>query len=247
MIRLFTIALLVSVAAAQVPGSQTDWRSALSGLPERAPAGTSLRDVQRFEQNVRLAAPYLAAPGNVEANREYVRRMWTYLAALDVIARTPGADRSLDPAVRRVRGLLYGMGLAYPYWMTGGLPFEQQQNGSVAEPPPVKAGQPPFPMQAPDLGKVDAQSQEEADELTGRYETTAARAASAWQSADVLRQSLSARGMTLNVRATESVIRLQLFLEMAAGDLRRHDWKAARENLQRVEYVIGQVANTAGR
>lgn len=242
--RYFVFAgILASVVSAQVPGSG-DWRSALGGLPERAPAGTSLQDVQRFENNIRLAAPYLAAPANRNANREYVRRMWTYLAALDVIARTPGADRSLDPAVRRLRGLLYGMGLAYPYWMTG---FGQQQPEAPPEPPPVRPGQPPFPMQAPDLGTLDATAQAQADELTARYETTAARAASAWQSADVLRQSLNARGMTLNVRTTEAVIRLQMFLEMAAGDLRRHDWKAAEENLGRVDYVIGQVTSTVGR
>lgn len=241
-LRFSTAAILAAGLAAQGPGPQ-DWRSALRGLPERAPAGTSLRDLERFERNVRVAAPYLAAPGNLDSNREYVRRMWTYLAALEVFARAPGADRSLDPAVRRIRGMLYGMGLAYPFWMAG----VGQQPLPAPEPPPVQPGQPPFPVQAPDLGTVDALSQREADDLAARYETSAARAAAAWQSAEALRQSLQARGMTLNVRTSEAMIRMQMFLEMAAGDLRRHDWKAAVENLRRVDYVTAQVTETVGR
>jgi hypothetical protein len=34
---------------------------------------------------------------------------------------------------------------------------------------------------------------------------------------------------------------MQMFLEMAAGDLRRHNWKAALEDIQKVEYVTAQV------
>ena len=239
--------LAAALSAQVVPragGGHAEWQSALRGLPERAPADTGMRDLQRFEQNVRLAAPYLATPGNVEANREYVRRMWTYLAALEVVARTPGANGQFGAAVGRTRGMIYGMGLAYPYWGVG-------QFGHTTppppEPPPVKPGQPPFSLQAPELGKVPAAEQAEADEMVGRYENAAARASAVWQSADVLSQSLAARGMTLNVRTTEAVVRLQMFLEMAAGDLRRHNWKAALEDLQKVEYVAGQVSSGVGR
>ncbi len=233
---------LIGVAATVT--AQVGWQSALGGLPERAPADTNINDIHRFEQNIRVASPYLSSPANVAANREYVRRMWLYLGALEVMARSPGSNSAFGLAVGRTRGMLYGMGLAYPYWMLGGY-------GHTAppppEPPPIKPGQPPFSLQAPDLGKVPAAEQAEADEMTARYETAAARASSAWQSADALRQSLEGRGMTLNARITESIVQLQMFLELAAGDLRRHNWKAALEDLQRVEYVCGKVASSVGR
>jgi hypothetical protein len=229
----YSITLFVSaVLAAQ------DWQSALRGLPERAPADTSLRDVQRFEQNIRTAAPYLSTPQNIEANRQYVRQMWTYLAALEVMARTPGANSSFGAAVGRTREMIYGMGLAYPYWGVGQF---GQSTPPPPEPPPVKPGQPPFSVEAPDLGTVPPAEQAQADEMVGRYETAAARAAAKWQENDVLSQSLGARGMTVSVRTTEAVVRMQMFLEMAAGDLRRHNWKAALEDIQKVEYVTAQV------
>jgi hypothetical protein len=226
------IGLMSVVAAAQ------DWQSALRGLPERAPMGTGVTDVQRFEQNIRLAAPHLGAARNLEANRLYVRQMWTYLGALEVMARTPGANASFAAAVGRTRGLIYGMGLAYPYWGIGAF---GHNTPPPPEPPPVKPGQPPFSTQAPDLGKVLPAEQAEADEMVNRYETAAARAAAAWQNNDVTSQNLAARGMTVNVRTTEAVVRMQMFLEMAAGDLRRHNWKAALEDIQKVEYVTAQV------
>jgi hypothetical protein len=228
---------------ATLPGG--DWRGALRRLPENPPPDAGPRDLQRFEESVRLAAPYLLMnqSGDVEANRELVRRMWTYLAGMDVLARSPGADRSLGRAIQRARGTVGSLGLAYPFWLTQGSGPSQ-----AAPPPPApKPGQPPFSMQAPEIGTVAAADQAVADELTDRYETTAAKAGAAWQSADVLNKTLNAKGMTLNQRITESVVRLQLFLELSAGDLRRHNWNGAREHLQRVDYVVNQIGNSVGR
>ena len=134
--------------------------------------------------------------------------------------------------------MLYGMGLAYPYWMLGSLWMLGSFGHSEPpppEPPPIQPGQPPFSLKAPELGKAPPAEQGEADEMVARYETTAARAASAWRSGDALRQSLEAQGMTLNPRITEAIVQLQMFVEMAAGEIRRHDWKAALEDLQKVE------------
>jgi hypothetical protein len=216
------------------------------GLPERPGANTTVQDILRFEQTARVAAPYLTTrqAGNVAANREMVRRMWTYLAGMDLIARTAGGS-GLGPAIGRARGTLMGLGLAYPYWLAGiGL-----QGGNEPTPPPVpvKLEQPPFALQAPDLGEVGPTDQSEADELTGRYESAAANASAAWQSADVLRQSLAARAMSLNSRITASLTRMQLFLESAARDMRKHRWQSAKENLERAEYMTVLVTNSVGK
>jgi hypothetical protein len=222
----------------------SDWRSRIRALPDQPSASVGLNELREFESTVRLAAPYLTAPGphNYEANRELVRRMWTYLAAVDIIARSPRASRRLGSAVGNARSTLFGLGLAYPYWMTA--PPAQAEPPQL---PAVKIGQPPFSLQAPALDQVPAAEQKEANELVDRYETTASRAAAAWQSADVLRQNLAARSMSLNARTTENVVRLQLYLELAAGDLRRRQWKSARENLEKVEYIATQVGNSVGR
>jgi hypothetical protein len=182
----YSITLFVSaVLAAQ------DWQSALRGLPERAPADTSLRDVQRFEQNIRTAAPYLSTPQNIEANRQYVRQMWTYLAALE----GHGANAGGEQLIRRRRrthardDLRHGSRLS----LLGGRPV-RAIHSPAAGAAPVKPGQPPFSVEAPDLGTVPPAEQAQADEMVGRYETAAARAAAKWQENDVLSQSLGARG-----------------------------------------------------
>jgi hypothetical protein len=221
-----------------------DWQSALGGLPERAPATVGLRDVSRFEQNIRMAAPHLSAPGAIGTNRAYVRSMWMYLGALEVAARQQGMNSPFYSAVGRTRSMLYSMGLAYPYWMMGSFGHREPP---PPEPPPVKAGEPPFSAKAPDLGKVPPAESDAADDMVARYETSVARAVSAWKSADVMSQTLGARGMSLNPRITESVVRLQMFVEMADGDLRRHDWTAAKEDLEKVEYETNRLASSVGR
>jgi hypothetical protein len=224
--------------------SGQDWQSGLLGLPERAPATTGLGDITRFEQNIRVAAPYLGVPGNIHANRNYVRQMWLYMGALEVMARRPGANRDFINAVGRTRGLIYGMGLAYPYW---GIGAYGHTTPPPPEPPPVKSGEPPFSATPRDLGSVPPAEKEQAAEMVSRYQMAVARAVASWKSADVMRQSLEARGMTLNARVTEAIVRLQMFVEMAAGDLRRHDWTAAGEDIEKVQYTTGQLASSVGR
>ena len=221
-----------------------DWQSGLLGLPERAPAATGLGDVTRFQQNIHLAAPHLGVPGNIHANRNYVRQMWLYLGGLEVMARQPGANRDFVNAVGRTRGLIYGMGLAYPYW---GIGAYGHTAAPPSEPPPVKSGEPPFSTTPPDLGNVPAAEKEQAAEMVSRYQLAVARAVASWKSADVMRQSLEARGMTLNTRVTEAVVRLQMFVEMAAGDLRRHDWTASGEDIEKIQYTTSQLASSVGR
>ena len=124
----------------------------------------------------------------------------------------------------------------------GGQPAPQS-----APPPPAPAAGPPFAMQSPALENVPASERATADDLRSRYESSAARAAAAWQSAEVMRQNLARQGMTLNTQTATSVIRLQLYFELAAGDLKDHDWAEAGTNLERAEYETEKVFKTVGR
>jgi hypothetical protein len=226
---------LTGAAVAQAP----DWRSALLNLPDRPAPNTSLQDLQRLEQNLQYGAPYFATltPGDYEANRELIRRLTRYVAALDLIAR--------DPQMRIAVGRLRRAMNAFPILIA---PAQQLQ----AEPAPEETAQPapgppPFALQAPVIENVSAGQKNTADELSTRYEAASGQAAAAWQSAEVLRQNLAARGMALNATLSTSVARLQLYFDSAAQSLRQRDWTGARTNIERAEYETNKILKAVGR
>jgi hypothetical protein len=224
--------------------SSTDagWRRGLLGLPEQPASNTSVQDANQFAQNVELAVPYFATitPGDYEANRELIRRMWAYSAALDVMA---GRNPQMRLAAGRARRALGAWGYGYGAFVPGGVAAPEP---APAQPPPIPSG-PPFAVQAPSIEGISAADRSTADELRARYETSAARAAAAWQNADVLRQNLAREGLSLNTQTAASLARLQVYFGLAAGDLQERDWAEAKTNLERAEYETNKVFQTVGR
>jgi hypothetical protein len=221
------------------------WRRALMSLPDRPSPSTSVQDADRFSQNVELAVPYFATltPGDYEANRELMRRLWTYQAELDLMAgRNPQMRMAAGRARRALRALPVGLALAAGFPVAPG-----NDSGQATAPPPVPPAGPPFAQQAPPIENVTAAESGMAGDLASRYELSAARAAAAWENAEVLRQNLAREGMALNAQTAASVARLQLYFELAAGDLREHDWTEAGVNLERAEYETEKVFKTVGR
>jgi hypothetical protein len=53
--------------------------------------------------------------------------------------------------------------------------------------------------------------------------------------------------MTMNAQTATSVVRLQLYLELAAGALRARDWAEAKDNLEKTEYETEKVFRAVGR
>jgi hypothetical protein len=94
---------------------------------------------------------------------------------------------------------------------------------------------------------VPAAQRATVDELRSRYETSAARAAAAWQNAELLRQNLAREGLALNTQTAASLARLQVYFGLAAGDLQERDWDEAKTNLERAEYETEKVFKTVGR
>jgi hypothetical protein len=145
-------------------------------------------------------------------------------------------------ARRALRALPVGLALA------AGFPVAQGNDSSQAPaPPPAPPAGPPFAQQAPLIDNVSTAESSIASDLVSRYESSAARAAAAWENAEVLRQNLARQGMALNTQTAASVARLQLYFELAAGDLREHDWTEAGVNLERAEYETEKVFKTVGR
>jgi hypothetical protein len=230
-------------AACWVVSAQDDsgWRRALQGLPQQPGVNTSVQDANQFAQNIEMAVPYFATltPGDYEANRELVRRMWAYLAALDVMA---GRNPQMRLATGRARRALGAWGLGYAF-VPGGPTAPEPAPG---QPPPVPVS-PPFAAQAPVVENVPAAQRATVDELRSRYETSAARAAAAWQNAELLRQNLAREGLALNTQTAASLARLQVYFGLAAGDLQERDWDEAKTNLERAEYETEKVFKTVGR
>jgi hypothetical protein len=133
-----------------------------------------------------------------------------------------------------------------------------EANGELAggAPPPASADTqgpaaaaptgPPFALRAPESSNLSEVDQGIAHELQSRYETAAARGAAAWQNAEAVRQSLTARGMAFNVATATAVARLQLYFELAAGALRENDFAEARIHLERAEAETARVLKTTG-
>lgn len=252
----YVCALVFAVfAAAQTPQSD-DWRSALMELPEHPTA--NLQDFNRFERQLTMAMPYFATlkPGDYEANREIVRRIIIYQAGLDMLYRNPQVSR--DPLMRstigRMRNVI-GQMRSYGIFMSMGMQMGGTPQPAPSEEMPKRAAQsagagrhePPFALVAPRLDHVAPADSKIASELCALYDTNAARAAAAWQSAETLRTSLENQGMSLNTQTAASLSRLQLYFDSAATALRESDWAEARSNLERAGYETEKIFKTVGR
>ena len=231
--RLFVTAFFLgSLLLAQDP----QWRRDLMGLPERPAAGTNVQDVDRFVQNVQLAAPYFATitPGDFEADREMVRRMWAYTMALEMMAKQYPMLRS---AANRARGAMNAFPIGYSMVQS-----PRPASAPSAPSQPQKPAGPPFAMTAPAMDDVP----DSARELLSRYESTATRAVAVWQNAETMRRSLAAQGMTLNAQTAASVSRLQGAMESASRSLRARDWAEAGASLDRADGEIAKISKVVG-
>ncbi len=250
--KLAIFALLVCAAAL----SAQDWRQGILGLPED-PKNATAEDMANFNQYVLAAGPYFAVlkPGDWEANREIVRRMAAYSAALGVLSRSDPRMRSAYSSVQRSLG-----GIRFPqayYGAYPGLvvvpatpaPSSQQQPypPKPAEGESVGQKSVPFPLSAPNPGKVKDAEQKTAREVESRYENAAAQAQGALQSIDSVKQNLESRGMTLNTQTAAASARLPMLLQFAAQAIQRQDWEEANLNLERAEGETRNLLRTVGR
>jgi hypothetical protein len=211
-----------------------EWRTGIDEVLAQPPAAVGTQDIQRLEEDLRLARPYFAAvtPGDYAANREFVRRIYAYLAQVDTLTRNP----RMRFALRRANQALVSIRLP------GDVP---QPAAPVVNGPPDR--QPPFDLRAPVVENVADADAPKVRELRMRYESAAAQAVGAWQATDSIRANLADRGMALNPQTTASVVRIRLFLETAADALREHQWDDAGDNIERAEYETQKVLKTMGR
>jgi len=219
-----------------VPGNPL-WRRNLLGAIGQQPGKATVRDIESIEQYMLSAAPYCTslAPGDYESNRELARQMTTYLMSVNAMATDP----QLRAAAMRASRAVAVFPCAFPQ--------AQPKAAPGAPAAPKQMNEPPFVQKAPVLEGVADADKEKADDLRQRYETDAAKAAVAWRNAETMRQSLAARGMSLNADTSASVGRLQLFLEEAATALRDHKWDDALSSLQAVEAVTQKVGKAVGQ
>jgi hypothetical protein len=209
----------------------------LLGVIGQAPGKASVRDIERLEQYMLSAAAYCTSltPGDYEANRELARQMTAYLMTINTTATDPQTRAAALRASRAVA--------VFPC----AFPSEQPKPQAATPLPPRSPSGPPFDQKAPALEGVPDADKETAADLRVRYETDAAKAATTWRNAETLRESLAARGMSLNAQTAASVHRFQLFFEEAAAALREHRWDDARTSLQAVEAETQKVAKTVGQ
>jgi hypothetical protein len=195
-------------------------------------AGTSAREMERLERYLAFGVPYCGSlsASDYASNQEMARRMAAYLATVSTTAN----DMQARAAAIRVSAAFAAFPCAYP----------GKQMPVVAAPP--QPGDPPFPLKAPDVGRVPDEQQETAADMLVRYDTDAARAAATWKNAEALRLSLAERGMALNPQTAAAVGRLQLLFEQAATAIKEHNWDEAVSNLQAAEATTQKVASTVG-
>lgn len=201
------------------------------------PAGATAQDVDRFVENVQLATPYFTTitPGDFEANREMIRRMYAYVMALEMLS---GKNPRLRPLASRARRAMNGFPIGYGTIVA---PRSSAQGQEPEQPvvPPKPEG-PPFAMAAPDVEGAPA-------ELTARYDSTAARASVAWQNAETLRAGLESRGMTLNAQTAASLGRLEVDMDAALRAFKGRKWAAAADSLDRADGEIAKISKIAGK
>jgi hypothetical protein len=227
--------LLCAAAYAQAPGvpqAAPHWRQTFSGLMGRPPGSLTARDLQQMETELALAGRYCTGltPGDYEANQALVRQMAAYLATVQVAA----GDQQMNLSLRRLTRSL------------AAFPCAQRAPASGVPLPPPTPGEAPFAKTAPFLQNVPQADQDTAKDLRERYEIDAGNAATAWKNAEVIRQGLAAKGMSLNAGTAASVDHLQLFLDQAADALRDHKWDDALASLQAVESETQKVTKAVG-
>jgi hypothetical protein len=218
-------------------------KSLIGGRPSmgylgKPPGSLTARDLQQMETELALAGQYCVGltPGDYEANRQLVRQMTTYLAAIQVAA----GDQQMNLSLRRLTRSLAAFPCAFAV-----LPG-QQQPAPAAAPLPPAPGEAPFAKTAPVLQDVPKADQDTANDLRERYDTDASHAAIAWKNAEVIRQRLVAKGMSLNAQTAASVDHLKVLLDEAAEALREHKWDAALSSLQAVEATTDKVNKSVG-
>ncbi len=229
------LALLLTVALeAQTPA----WRRSLQSLPQRPAAGVTVRDIERVEENLRMAGPVFgsATPENWQANRDLVRRTVSYLAAVHAMSSDPQMRFALSRAFRSVAALQWGYG----------------DNQSPPSDTALASGTSPasasrFAPRIPQIENVPEAEKEAAGDLRTRYDLAASQAVVAAQLAEGIQRNLEMRGMSLNTATATSLTRLPVYFDLAAVALSTHQWAEARTNLDRAEYETGKVLKTLGR
>ena len=234
-------------AAGQTPRStDPEWRRGLMGLPGRPSARATPADVAQFERYVLDATPYFVGltPGDYEANRELVRRMVAYMAALDAMQLDPQSRLVLGRARRAMDAwrippafLVPGPAAAYPPPPVPG--------ASVRAPLPPS--EPPFALSPPDFGPIPEAGKSAAADLRERYQSVAAKAARAWKNADLMRRNLAAQGLSLNADASGALTRLPDCFDRAGQALIQHDWAEAQSNLDRADAESEKIFKSVGR
>jgi hypothetical protein len=226
------VALTCLGVQAQVPSGLL-WRRNLSGILGQSPAKVTSGDLGRFEQYLAGAGAYCSAltASDYAANRYMMQGMAAYVASMNQAAR--------DPQMRASLGRISSGISAFPCSSAG--------TAGPGIPPPPPPGEPPFAMQPPNVDNVAAADKETYSDLQARYRTDAARSASAWKSAQVMRASLAAQGATLNAVTEAAVSRFQLLFGLAAGNLLDRRWDEVLDNLQAAEAETAKVAKVVGR
>lgn len=214
------------------------WRRNLLRAIGQQPGRATVRDIEQIEQYMLSAAPYCMSltPGDYETNRDLARQMAAYLMTVNTMAGDPQTRAAALRASRSVAAFP----CAFPQPQT-------KQAPDAPAPPSKQAGEPPFAQKAPALESIADADKERAADLRERYETDAAKASTAWKNAETMRQSLAARGMTLNSDTAAAVNRFQLFFEEAAAALRDHKWDDALSSLQAVEATTEKVGKAVGQ
>ena len=234
-LSLAALALIIVATATQaqmIPGPRW-YRSArgLYGLPPANASGQEIERLQRYLTFGVLACSALTAQQYAE-NRAFAGNMSNYLAAV--------AANAVDPQARLAAPWAAAAFASFPCAFPGKqLPVEPV--------PPPQPGDPPFALRAPDLGKVPDEEQETAADLAIRYDSDAAKSASAWKSAERMRLSLGGRGLSLNAQTATAVTRLQPLYEEAAAQLRAHKWDDALSTLRAAEATTQRIATSVGQ
>jgi hypothetical protein len=219
--------------ASGILASAQSWKNELMQIPEH-PTAQNFGDVDRFVQNVQMATPYFATitPGDFEANREVVRRMWAYTMALEIIAKQ---NPMMRPMANRARRAMNAFPIGYNMMMVQ--PAGGAHAQAPAEPSPAKPGEAPFVMSAP--AGVPG-------ELAERYSGSAARAATVWKNAEKMRLDLQARGMSLNATTSAAVGRLQGDMDSAVRNMSSKNWAEANAALDRADAEMEKISKVVG-
>jgi class 3 adenylate cyclase len=118
---------------------------------------------------------------------------------------------------------------------------------SVAEQAPqARPVEAPAATISPASQEVSNADQATARDLRDRYNMDAGRAATARSNAEVIRQRLAAKGMSLNAQTAAALDNLKVLLDEAAEALRDHKWDDALSSLQAVESETQKINRTVG-